>query len=171
MSTSLSTVDFLFNPTAYKSNPRDHFLIGWVITPVGKGKNLGSNAKRRSRSSKACLKFPVPRIARFLKDGKYAKRVGAGAPVFLAAVLEYLVVEVNFSMLELGGIAARNDKKTSISPRHIQLAIRFDKDLYQFLRVVTIPNGGVIPKIHKILLPNNKSNTSKAVVAAHEEED
>ncbi|XP_069154282.1 probable histone H2A.3 [Solanum lycopersicum] len=169
MSTSLSTVDFLFNPTAYKSNPRDHFLIGWVITPgiVGKGKNLGSNAKRRSRSSKACLKFPVPRIARFLKDGKYAKRVGAGAPVFLAAVLQYLVAEV----LELGGIAARNDKKTSISPRHIQLAIRFDKELYQFLRVVTIPNGGVIPKIHKILLPNNKSNTSKAVVAAHEEED
>jgi len=64
---------------------------------AGKGKNLGSNAKRRSRSSKAGLQFPVARIARFLKVGKYAKRVGAGAPVFLAAVLEYLAVEVNFS--------------------------------------------------------------------------
>ncbi|XP_004239194.1 probable histone H2A.3 [Solanum lycopersicum] len=134
---------------------------------AGEWKNLGSNAKRRSRSSKAGLKFSVARISRFLKVGKYVKRVGAGAPVFLAAVLEYLAVEV----LELAGVAARNDKKTRITPRHIQLAIRFDKELYQFLRDVTIPNCGVIPKIHKILLPNNKSNTSKAVVAAQEEED
>ena len=72
----------------------------------------------------------------------------------------------------MAGIAERNDKKTRITPRHIQLAIRFDKDLYQFLRVVTIPNGGVIQKIHKILLPNNNSNTSKVVVlVAQEEED
>ena len=70
----------------------------------------------------------------------------------------------------MAGIAARNDKKTRITPRHIQLAIRFDKELYQFLRNLTIPNGGVIQKIHKILLPNNKSNTSKVVVAAKEEE-
>ena len=64
---------------------------------AGEGKNLGSNAKRRSRSSKAGVKFPVDRIARFLKVRKYAKRVSAGAPVFLVAVLEYLAVEVNFS--------------------------------------------------------------------------
>ena len=75
-------------------------------------------------------------------------------------------------MLENAEIAARNDKKTRITPRHIQLAIRFDKELYQFLRDVTIPNGGVIKKIHKILLPNTKRNTSKVVVAtAQEEED
>ena len=41
-----------------------------------------------SRSSKAGLQFPVGRIARFLKAGKYAERVGAGAPVYLAAVLD-----------------------------------------------------------------------------------
>nr|XP_004239510.1 probable histone H2A.3 [Solanum lycopersicum] len=134
---------------------------------AGVGKNLGSSAKRRSCSSKACFKFPVARIARFLKVGKYGKHVPAGALVFLAAVLEYHAVEV----LELAGIAARNDKKTRITPRHIQLAIRFAKELYQFLRDLTIPIGGVIPKIHKILLPNNKNNTSKAVVATHEEED
>ncbi|KAG5605025.1 hypothetical protein H5410_026517 [Solanum commersonii] len=52
--------------------------------------------------------------------------------------------------LELAGIAARNDKKSWIIPRHIQLAIRFDDAL--FLRDVTIPNGGVIPNIHNILL-------------------
>lgn len=36
----------------------------------------------------------VGKIARFLKAGKYAERVGAGAPVYLAAVLEYLTAEV-----------------------------------------------------------------------------
>uniref|UniRef100_M1DLL6 Histone H2A n=1 Tax=Solanum tuberosum TaxID=4113 RepID=M1DLL6_SOLTU len=127
---------------------------------LGSWKNLGSNAKRRSHSSKAGLQFPVACIARFLKVGKYAKRVSAGAPIFLAVVLEYLAVERGMK------------KKTQIIPRHIQLAIRFDKELNQFLRDVAIPNGGVIPIIHNIFLPNNKSNTSKAVAdAAHEEED
>lgn len=58
----------------------------------GRGKSSGKKAV--SRSSKAGLQFPVGRIARFLKAGKYATRVGAGAPVYLAAVLEYLAAEV-----------------------------------------------------------------------------
>lgn len=65
---------------------------------AGRGKTLGSGAvkKATTRSSKAGLQFPVGRIARFLKKGKYAERVGAGAPVYLAAVLEYLAAEVKF---------------------------------------------------------------------------
>ena len=63
------------------------------MTSGGRGKSKGS-AKSVSRSSKAGLQFPVGRIARFLKAGKYAERVGAGAPVYLAAVLEYLAAEV-----------------------------------------------------------------------------
>lgn len=47
-----------------------------------------------SKSQKAGLQFPVGRMARFLKNGRYAKRIGAGAPVYLAAVLEYLAAEV-----------------------------------------------------------------------------
>jgi len=35
---------------------------------------------------------------RYLKKGKYATRVGAGAPVYLAAVLEYLAGEPPVSL-------------------------------------------------------------------------
>lgn len=68
-------------------------------TKGGRGKPKSS--KSVSRSSKAGLQFPVGRIARFLKAGKYAERVGAGAPVYLSAVLEYLAAEVFDCVLQL----------------------------------------------------------------------
>jgi len=80
---------------------------------------------------------------------QYATRVGAGAPVYLAAVLEYLAAEI----LELAGNAARDNKKTRIVPRHIQLAVRNDEELSKLLSGVTIAAGGVLPNIHSVLLP------------------
>ena len=113
----------------------------------GRGKSAGARAV--SRSSKAGLQFPVGRIARFLKQGRYSERVGAGAPVYLAAVLEYLAAEV----LELAGNAAKDNKKTRIVPRHIQLAIRNDEELNKLLANTTIAAGGVLPNINAFLLP------------------
>ena len=86
----------------------------------GRGKGGKVKGKSKSRSSRAGLQFPVGRIHRLLRKGNYAERVGAGAPVYLAAVMEYLAAEV----LELAGNAARDNKKTRIIPRHLQLAIR-----------------------------------------------
>eukprot|EP00172_Hildenbrandia_rubra_P003892 Plantae.Rhodophyta-Hildenbrandia_rubra.ctg6860.p1 GENE.Plantae.Rhodophyta-Hildenbrandia_rubra.ctg6860~~Plantae.Rhodophyta-Hildenbrandia_rubra.ctg6860.p1 ORF type:complete len:124 (+),score=28.56 Plantae.Rhodophyta-Hildenbrandia_rubra.ctg6860:275-646(+) len=111
-----------------------------------------TKAKPTSRSSKAGLQFPVGRLHRHLKEGGYADRIGAGAPVYLGAVLEYLTAEI----LELAGNAARDNKKSRIIPRHIQLAVRNDEELNKLLGSVTIASGGVLPSIHSVLLPKSK---------------
>uniref|UniRef100_UPI00358E6283 late histone H2A.L3-like n=1 Tax=Myxine glutinosa TaxID=7769 RepID=UPI00358E6283 len=116
----------------------------------GRGNGGGkTRAEAKSRSSRAGLQFPVGRVHRYLRKGKYAKRIGAGAPVYLAAVLEYLCAEI----LELAGNAARYKKKSRITPRHLQLAIRYDGEMNKLLDGVTIARGGVLPNIHAVLLP------------------
>ncbi|CAI9287971.1 unnamed protein product [Lactuca saligna] len=122
---------------------------GKVKKGAGGRKADGPRKKAVSRSVKAGLQFPVGRIGRFLKIGRYARRVGSGAPIYLAAVLEYLAAE----LLELAGNAARDNKKTRIIPRHLLLAIRNDDELGKLLGGVTIANGGVLPNINPVLLP------------------
>ena len=60
----------------------------------GRGKGAKTKSKPKSRSSRAGLQFPVGRTHRLLRNGNYSERVGDGAPVYLAAVLEYLSAEV-----------------------------------------------------------------------------
>ena len=122
---------------------------------AGRGKSKGG--KSVSRSKKAGLQFPVGRVHRYLKVGKYASRIGAGAPVYLAAVMEYLAAEV----LELAGNAARDNKKSRIIPRHVQLAVRNDEELNKLLGGVTIAAGGVLPNIHSVLLPKKGKKASQ----------
>ena len=123
----------------------------------GRGKGKGKSAgKGTSRSAKAGLQFPVGRIASHLKKGRYAQRIGGGAPVYLAAVLEYLAAEI----LELAGNAARDNKKSRITPRHLQLAVRNDEELNKLLGGVTIASGGVLPNIHAVLLPKKSKKSA-----------
>lgn len=124
---------------------------------AGKGGKRDAS-KSSSRSEKAGLQFPVGRIHRFLRKGNYAQRIGSGAPVYLAAVLEYLTAEI----LELAGNAAADNKKKTISPRHLQLAIRNDEELNKLLRDVTIASGGVLPNIHAVLLPKKGKDESQS---------
>ena len=88
-------------------------------------------------------------ICSYMRNMKVASRIGAGAPVYAAAVMEYLTAEI----LELAGNAARDNKKSRIIPRHIQLAVRNDEELNKLMGGVTIAAGGVLPNIHAVLLP------------------
>ncbi|XP_043724686.1 histone H2A-like [Telopea speciosissima] len=130
---------------------------GKTAKPSG-GRKGAAKRKPVTKSVKAGLQFPVGRIARFLKKGRYAQRLGIGAPIYLAAVLEYLAAEV----LELAGNAARDNKKTRIIPRHVLLAVRNDEELGKLLAGVTIAHGGVLPNIHQVLLPKRTQKDENA---------
>ncbi|KAF2304936.1 hypothetical protein GH714_000596 [Hevea brasiliensis] len=104
---SLSTVFFLFYPTfllaaldlsvIYMDSVRFAFgsfrdLHEFDDICVDEDYQLGE----KRLAQKGGLHFPAVRIARFLKAGKYAKQLGARAPVCLSAVLEYLAAEKKF---------------------------------------------------------------------------
>ncbi|EOD34127.1 hypothetical protein EMIHUDRAFT_59242, partial [Emiliania huxleyi CCMP1516] len=81
-----------------------------------------------SFSRAAGLQYSVELVGSLLT--KQANRtVSASAATYMAAVLEYLTAEV----LELGGKAARDNKKSRISPRHIYLACSLDEELNRML--------------------------------------
>ncbi|CAM6108097.1 unnamed protein product [Calypogeia fissa] len=116
----------------------------------GRGSVIATAKKQAvSRSHKASLVFPVGRVACLLRKGRYSERVSATAPVYVAAVLEYLAAEV----LELAGHVCRESRKKKIMPRHIYLATQNDPELGKLLEGVTITRGGVVPHIHTQLLP------------------
>ncbi len=100
--------------------------------------NPGTKAnpnKAVSQSTKAGLQFSVAR-ARHLLGTCY--RIGKGAPVYLAAVLEYLVAEI----MELAGNNARDAKVVRITTQHIFGAIHHDEELQQLFQSVYILGGG-----------------------------
>jgi histone H2A len=149
MSNSSSLRRLTPRPASLTSRPSIHHASSPSPRAGGRGKTGAAKAKAVSKSAKAGLQFPVGRVGRFIRKMKVASRVGGGAPVYLAAVLEYLTAEV----LELAGNAARDNKKVRIIPRHIQLAVRNDEELNKLMGGVTIASGGVLPNIHAVLLP------------------
>jgi len=133
--------------------------IGAKIPSGGKGGAKMCPAKKSSKSAnkKAGLTFPVARVNRYIKKGRFAKRVGGNAPIFMAAVLEYVVAEV----LEVAGNNALADKKHRLRPRHVMLAIEEDQDLQKLLGGVTIAGAGVAPGIQEFLKPKKDKISKK----------
>ena len=94
--------------------------------------------KNKSRSRRAGLLFPVGRIHRLCRKGPWVgSRISAGAPVYLAAVMEYLTAE----LLEQAGLVARYGSSSRISPRHIKKAVKTDDELDKLCDGVVMVGG------------------------------
>ena len=113
----------------------------------GKGGRGKKKSKSTSRSAKAGLQFPVGRVARYLRQGRVAARIGAGAPVYMAAVLEYLCAEI----LELAAprdcLLCRLGKTgvctipSTLPPTHGYLVCRTRRNMSKLVRPTTTPTG------------------------------
>jgi len=110
---------------------------------------------RKSRSTRSGLLFPVGKIEHQMrKSGIKRRRLGECAPVYLAAVLEYMTAE----LVEAAGLQAKKAKVTNkkqgvlmISPTHIVQAVGKDEDLSMVLKNVVVPGGGYYQGFNPIL--------------------
>lgn len=127
-----------------------------AVTKYG-STDAGVRGQPVSRGRRAGLQFPVTRIETVMMELSTVRRKGAGAAVYLSAVLEYICAEI----LEISGNAARDAKKKRITPRHLKLAILNDEELSRFFKGV-IMSGGVLPHIHMKLLPKKKEESEDA---------
>ena len=80
--------------------------------------------KKRSKASKSNLQFPPPRMDKIIRSFMTGDQVGNTAPVYLAAVVEYICAEI----LELSGNVCRDSAKMTISTLHIIQAVDVNND-------------------------------------------
>lgn len=105
---------------------------------AGSRRKSGSRAKPMSSSARAGTLFPVSRLNRLMKHGRYSERMSSTAGAFMAGVLEYLTAE----MIELAGNICEQHKKKTIAPKHLNLGVRSDDELAKLMVEVTIAQGG-----------------------------
>ena len=73
--------------------------------------------------------FPVGRIAKYMKLGQYDfKRLGGGAPIYMAGVLEYLVAE----LVEISAGSVKDNYRKKITPRDIMLGMKHDEEFRNY---------------------------------------
>ncbi|KAM6211285.1 histone H2A-like [Sarcoramphus papa] len=124
------------------------------------GPSEGSEAKakksRSSRSSRAGLLFPVSRVDRQLRRGRFAERFGARAPVYLAAVLQW----VTHKTMDVAGKISKKSKQQRISPSHLQTAMQKSSVLKQLLQGgVPRCRGRAVPKSQRVASSSKKKTT------------
>jgi histone H2A len=124
--------------------------------PLAPRKNSDkSNRSKRlpvSRSERADTLFPVGRLARLMKEGRYSERISLCSSAYMAAVLEYVAAEI----LEFSGICCQESGRKIITPKHLNLGVRSDEELTKLMSSVTIHQGGQRENILDALQPKKK---------------
>lgn len=100
----------------------------------------------KSAQDRAGVKFPISKLAKFAKSGKYAERIGQGVPVFMAGVLEYLTFEIlELASNKAGETSSGKKAAKNILPRHIMLAVKSDEEFSRFLKGAEFAQSGRLP--------------------------
>lgn len=130
--------------------------------PAGKTKSpkgkAGSKKKAAavSGATRAGIVFAPARCTRLLRQGRYSERMGGAAGAYMAGVLQYLCEE----LCELSGDMCESRKKKTITPEHINLAMRSDHELAKLMYRATVAQGGMLPNINEFLVPQKKGGKS-----------
>ena len=101
----------------------------------------GTSTKKPSvsKSAKAGLVFPVARVNRRLMENKTTKRVGAGAPIFMTAVIELFAAEIlDVAITEM---TSGTEKRLRLAPTDVLRAIRNDRSLNKALNGLRVMVG------------------------------
>lgn len=123
---------------------------------LSEGGEAKAKKSRCSRSSRAGLLFPVSRVDRQLRRGGFAERLGARAPVYLAAVLQW----VTHKTMDAAGKISKKSKQQRILPSHLQAAVRKSSLLKKLLRG-GVPRRGrrAVPRSRRVASPPKKETT------------
>jgi histone H3/H4 len=127
---------------------------------VDKFNTISSNGS--SRQGKAGIIFPPSITEKFLRNFGYSKiMVTSSAPVFLAAILDYLVAEI----LTLATKSAMTNKRIRITIRDLEMSIRGDVELSCLFDKLDLSfvGGGVLPYIHPYLITKKQRKKKKLV--------
>lgn len=90
-----------------------------------------NNSNRRARAD---LSFSVNHLERLLREGHYAHHFSSSAPVFLAAIIQYMTATI----LELAGNEAQRRGSSRITPELLDMAIHNNALLSGYFRSTTI---------------------------------
>jgi len=116
------------------------------------------DAKHSSRQDKAGILFPPSISEKFLRNFGVSKiMVTKSAPVYFAAILEHLTMDI----LSNASRMARENNRVRITIRDLELTVRTDKELVKLFEKckLNFVGGGVLPQIHEALL--NKKQRKK----------
>ena len=99
-----------------------------------RGGSSGGQRRPRSRTARAELFFSVSHVEHLLREGRYARRLSSSAPVFLAAVIQFLTATI----LEMAGNEARQCGGRRITPAFVDMAVHNNVLLSRVFGAITI---------------------------------
>ena len=115
-----------------------------------------------SKSQKAGLTFPIARINRHLKSQSGMKRIGGTSPVYMTAVVEYVVAEI----MEIAGNIVKEAKRKTMTPDDIARAVRLDGDLAKMFAGHKLFTGDKLNKVCETITLQSRQSKKASGEAA-----